>query len=117
MISPEVDVESLPAQVDEQDIDREQLQAAISELPDEFKLVVLLFYFEEFSYRQIAQELDVPIGTVMSRLSRAKSHLRKRLFAQQAAEPVRIVGAAHDGVAQPHQEIVEVRAKSGAIRQ
>jgi RNA polymerase sigma-70 factor (ECF subfamily) len=65
-----------PPQVD---LDFEQLQPALDELPDEFKVVVLMFYFEEQSYKQIAAELDLPIGTVMSRLSRAKSHLRARL--------------------------------------
>ena len=40
---------------------------------------MILFYFEEFSYRDIAEQMDVPIGTVMSRLARAKAHLRARL--------------------------------------
>jgi RNA polymerase sigma-70 factor (ECF subfamily) len=43
-----------------------------------------LYYFEEFSYRQIADQLGVPIGTVMSRLARAKTHLRRRLEALQS---------------------------------
>jgi RNA polymerase sigma-70 factor, ECF subfamily len=60
-------------------IDREELAAALDVLPDEFRLVVLMFYFEELSYQQIAEQLDVPLGTVMSRLSRAKAHLRRRL--------------------------------------
>jgi RNA polymerase sigma-70 factor (ECF subfamily) len=64
-------------QIDE--IDPQQLAEALAELPDEFRLVVLMFYFEEVSYHQIASELEIPIGTVMSRLSRAKGHLRRRL--------------------------------------
>jgi RNA polymerase sigma-70 factor (ECF subfamily) len=40
---------------------------------------VILFYFEEFSYRDIAEQMGLPIGTVMSRLARAKAHLRNRL--------------------------------------
>ncbi len=62
-------------------IDREELVAALDELPDEFRLVLLMFYFEELSYQQIAEQLTVPIGTVMSRLSRAKENLRRRLTA------------------------------------
>ncbi len=63
--------------------DTERLQQALDELPDEFRAVVLMFYFEELSYRQIAEQLDVPIGTVMSRLSRAKHNLREKLLRHQ----------------------------------
>lgn len=80
----EIDLDSLPEVPLEDGIDRERLQAALNELPDEFRLVLLMFYFEDCSYREIAQRLDIPPGTVMSRLSRAKSHLRKKLFDQQA---------------------------------
>ena len=62
-----------------EEIDREELAAALAELPEEFRLVLVMFYFEELSYQEIAKELEIPAGTVMSRLSRAKSHLRKRL--------------------------------------
>ncbi len=62
-----------------EEIDRERLAAALADLPEEFRLVVLMFYFEELSYQEIAEQLEIPIGTVMSRLSRAKGHLRRRL--------------------------------------
>jgi RNA polymerase sigma-70 factor (ECF subfamily) len=79
--SVELDVNGLPdRRYEESTIDRERLQAAIDELSDEFKLVVLMFYFEGRSYREISVALNLPIGTVMSRLSRAKGHLRRRLF-------------------------------------
>jgi RNA polymerase sigma-70 factor (ECF subfamily) len=61
------------------EIDRERLAAALADLAEEFRLVVLMFYFEELSYQEIAEQLEIPIGTVMSRLSRAKGHLRRRL--------------------------------------
>lgn len=61
------------------DIDEEKLFAAIHALPDAFKLVTLMFYFEDLGYKQIAEQLDIPTGTVMSRLSRAKAHLRRAL--------------------------------------
>ena len=57
----------------------EKLQQSIDLLPDEFKIPLILFYFKEFSYKEIAQQLDVPLGTVMSRLSRAKAFLKKHL--------------------------------------
>jgi RNA polymerase sigma-70 factor (ECF subfamily) len=62
----------------------------LNELAPEFKVVLMLFYFEDCSYRDIAQRLGLPAGTVMSRLSRAKSHLRARLVEpelQGAASP------------------------------
>jgi RNA polymerase sigma-70 factor (ECF subfamily) len=83
-----LDLDSLPADEDESEIDQELLQLAINELPDEFKLAVLLFYFEDRTYREIAEQLKVPIGTVMSRLARGKAHLRQRLLTSNSlAEP------------------------------
>ena len=61
------------------EIDSDDLQRALNELPESFRTPVILFYFDEFSYRDIAEHLDVPIGTVMSRLARAKAHLKERL--------------------------------------
>jgi RNA polymerase sigma-70 factor (ECF subfamily) len=84
--SIELDIDSLPAPQKRIEIDGERLQAALDELPDEFKMVVLMFYFEGCSYREIAQRLEVPDGTVMSRLSRAKSHLRKKLLPHSRSE-------------------------------
>jgi RNA polymerase sigma-70 factor (ECF subfamily) len=78
--SLELNMDNIPEEITPDLIDRERLQNALDELPDEFKAVVLLFYFEGCSYREIAEKLDLPAGTVMSRLSRAKSHLRVKLF-------------------------------------
>jgi RNA polymerase sigma-70 factor (ECF subfamily) len=66
------------------DFDSNDLQQVLSELPEEFRTPLILYYFEEFSYREIAEQMGVPIGTVMSRLARAKSHLRRRLEALQS---------------------------------
>jgi RNA polymerase sigma-70 factor, ECF subfamily len=60
-------------------IDSGRLQDALNELPEAYRTPMILYYFEDFSYRDIAEHMDVPIGTVMSRLSRAKAHLRDRL--------------------------------------
>lgn len=81
----ELDVDSIPDRAAETTIDQELLQAAIGELPDEFKLVLVMFYFEECSYKEIAEKLQIPIGTVMSRLTRAKGRLRALLL---DAEPI-----------------------------
>ncbi len=66
-------------------LDREALQNALNELPEEFRTTLILFYFEEFSYKEIAEQMDVPLGTVMSRLARGKLHLRRRLVSLQPA--------------------------------
>ena len=61
------------------EIDPAKLQQALNELDEAFRTPIILFYFEEFSYRDIAEQMDLPIGTVMSRLARAKAYLRSRL--------------------------------------
>jgi RNA polymerase sigma-70 factor (ECF subfamily) len=56
-----------------------RLQQALDELDEGFRTPLILFYFEEFSYRDIAEQMELPIGTVMSRLARAKAYLRAKL--------------------------------------
>jgi RNA polymerase sigma-70 factor (ECF subfamily) len=63
--------------------DEERIQLALAQLPLDYRAVVLMFYFEELSYREIATELEIPEGTVMSRLARARNHLRRLLVAPQ----------------------------------
>jgi RNA polymerase sigma-70 factor (ECF subfamily) len=60
-------------------LDVEALQLALNKLPEEQRLVVVGFYFEECSYQELAQRLQIPLGTVMSRLARAKAQLRTML--------------------------------------
>ena len=57
------------------------VKAAVEELPDHFRMPVLLADVEGFSYKEIAEILDVPIGTVMSRLHRGRKALEKTLWA------------------------------------
>ena len=61
------------------EIDPKQLQDSLNELDETFRTPLILFYFEDFSYKDIADQMDLPIGTVMSRLARAKSFLKERL--------------------------------------
>jgi RNA polymerase sigma-70 factor (ECF subfamily) len=77
----ELNVDLLAVELpDELAFDVEELQQAIDELPDEYKLVLVGFYFEDCSYKELARRLELPIGTVMSRLSRAKGYLRAKLL-------------------------------------
>ena len=66
-------------------VEPERLQKALSQLPEGFRTPVILYYFEDFSYRDIALHMDLPMGTVMSRLARAKAHLRAWLVEPTAA--------------------------------
>ncbi|MGD2044289.1 MAG: sigma-70 family RNA polymerase sigma factor [Acidimicrobiia bacterium] len=61
------------------------VKAAVEELPENFRMPVLLADLEGFSYKEIAEILDIPIGTVMSRLHRGRKAMQKRLweFARQ----------------------------------
>ncbi len=67
---------------------QDHIQKSINYLPEKLRLVLLMFYFEDLSYREIAEKLAIPIGTVMSRLARAKSQLRAQLLAMDEAESV-----------------------------
>jgi RNA polymerase sigma-70 factor (ECF subfamily) len=56
--------------------DHELVRAAIGDLPREFREILVLRELEGFSYKEIADIAEVPLGTVMSRLARAREHLR-----------------------------------------
>ena len=57
--------------------DNEMLRRALKSLPDEFREVIVLREFEELSYKQIADVIKIPVGTVMSRLARARGRLKQ----------------------------------------
>jgi RNA polymerase sigma-70 factor (ECF subfamily) len=57
-----------------------EVKAAIEALPEQFRMAVLLADVEGFAYKEIAEILDIPIGTVMSRLHRGRKALQKQLF-------------------------------------
>lgn len=57
----------------------DEVQAAIDSLPESYRLAVLLSDVEGLSYKEIAEDLDIPIGTVMSRLHRGRKALQKQL--------------------------------------
>ena len=67
------------------EVDSERLQQALNQLPEVFRTPIILYYFEDFSYRDIAEQMDLALGTVMSRLARAKAHLRARLLQPASA--------------------------------
>jgi len=58
-----------------------EVKNALEALPENFRIPVLLADVEGFSYKEIAEMLDIPIGTVMSRLHRGRKSLQKQLYA------------------------------------
>ncbi|HLY98629.1 MAG TPA: sigma-70 family RNA polymerase sigma factor [Candidatus Angelobacter sp.] len=67
--------------------DTELIQGAIAQLPPIFREVVILADIEEMRYQEVADALDIPIGTVMSRLARARKHLRKNILDTLGKKP------------------------------
>jgi RNA polymerase sigma-70 factor, ECF subfamily len=79
--------------------ERKRVRYAIEQLPVEFREVILLREYEELSYEEIAVMLPCPVGTVMSRLARARSKLRELVeptamppSATKGADNVRVQG-------------------------
>jgi RNA polymerase sigma-70 factor, ECF subfamily len=64
----------------------ERLAEALQMLPTEYQEVMMLWAVEDFSYKEIATALEVPIGTVMSRLHRARQKLSEQLHEFAAKE-------------------------------
>lgn len=62
-------------------LENEALSRAVAALPPDYRAVLVLSDMRGLSYQQISKELDLPIGTVRSRLSRARNRVRRALFA------------------------------------
>ncbi|MFW5697916.1 MAG: sigma-70 family RNA polymerase sigma factor [Fimbriimonadaceae bacterium] len=69
-----------PAETVMDKMDVEAVEEALEQLPEEFRQVALLYFLNEFSYEEIAKILDVPSGTVRSRLHRSRKLLQKALW-------------------------------------
>jgi len=75
----------------------QDVMRALAHLSDEQRSVLLLIAVEDLSYLEAAKVLDVPVGTVMSRLSRARERLHRLLSGESTRAPLRIVKNAMNG--------------------
>ncbi|HTQ04797.1 MAG TPA: sigma-70 family RNA polymerase sigma factor [Polyangiaceae bacterium] len=82
-----------------------EIVAALDELPEEFRLAVVLSDVEELSYKEISEIMGCPIGTVMSRLHRGRRLLKRRLF--EHARTLGIIG--------PEVEVGAAPARAEAV--
>jgi RNA polymerase sigma-70 factor (ECF subfamily) len=83
-------------------LDSATVLQALREVEEPFRAPLTLFYLEQFSYHEIADVLDVPIGTVMSRLSRGKAQLRQRLLSQEEVLGNKVVRFESEGKEEAH---------------
>src|SRR6266853_5866451 len=72
-------------------MERDTVREALLKIDERYRAPLTLYYLEEHSYEEIAELLEIPIGTVMSRLSRAKALMRECLAAKSIAEQRAIV--------------------------
>ncbi len=75
----------------ERQMDGQRAMELLGTLDETYRAPIALFYLQQHSYKEIAEILDVPIGTVMSRLSRGKEMLRKQMTAEPSSAPKNIL--------------------------
>ena len=79
-------------------LDSKAVLLALQTLDENFRVPLALFYLDQFSYKEIAAALEIPIGTVMSRLARGKQMLRQRLEQRRVENNGKIIPLTHFGV-------------------
>jgi RNA polymerase sigma-70 factor (ECF subfamily) len=84
-----------PYEAYESKLEAERVRNAIQQLPEDFREIIVLREYEDLSYQEIADVLDCPVGTVMSRLARARSKLRALLSVPPQRSKARIASKAH----------------------
>jgi RNA polymerase sigma-70 factor (ECF subfamily) len=83
--------ETAPEDGADRQMDGQRAVELLGEMDEMYSAPLALFYLQQHSYKEIAEILEVPIGTVMSRLSRGKEMLRKRMAAEPSSGPKNLV--------------------------
>ncbi len=115
-IAEAVEPQGLFRPLDVQLLDRvisKHVTAALDELPPEFRTVLLLADLQDFSYKEIADVVDCPVGTVMSRLYRARKAMQKALMEHAIQEGV-IERPLSDDEGVVNLDVFRMRAKRAA---
>jgi len=86
----------------ERQMDGQRALDLLGALEETYRVPLALFYLQQHSYKEIAAILDVPIGTVMSRLSRGKELLRRKMTAEPSSAPKNILQIQPGGLQQHH---------------
>lgn len=88
-VSIDEDALDVPTRATQDDaLEMRDLVSALTKLPDEYREVVLLIGLEQMSYEEVSQVLEIPLGTVMSRLSRGRERLRTLMAGTAESVPV-----------------------------
>jgi len=94
---PETDLDDVDYQLKTEEVDNtrrmdgERAVELLGQLEETFRVPLTLFYLQQHSYKEIAAILDIPIGTVMSRISRGKEQLRTKMRDEANDVPTKII--------------------------
>lgn len=95
--------ETVPSSEDaERQMDGQRALELLGALDETYRAPLALFYLQQHSYKEIADILEIPIGTVMSRLSRGKEMLRRKMTAEPSSAPKNILHLQEESLRQHH---------------